>query len=240
MYIARFWQHIRINTTKVENLNRYENWLTAWCVKIKHQSTVPIHPSKPSGFWNRASILSPWFQASANFSYLKLFKSPQPLQSQQMAGFRTDEFPEELTTHQDPAKWVEQGYSMHFHAGPMFKINEFLMVIYSILCSWSTPHLSNNNNMHNKQSEQQTWTTATKQLLAKNTFSDLSLESWNPKYLEKKTVETAVQTTSPTIHRLFQVEKRSQEPTSMSTTSTFTASDVVAFSCSDLISPANL
>jgi len=52
-----------------------------------------------------------------------------------MAGFRTDEFPEEITTHQDPAKWFEQDCSMHFHAGPMFKINEFSMVIYSILCS---------------------------------------------------------------------------------------------------------
>ena len=81
-----------------------------------------------------------------------------------MAGFRTDEFPEEIITHQDPAKWFEQDCSMHFHAGPMFKINEFSMVIYSILCSWSTPHF--NNNMHNKQSKQQTWTTATKKLLA--------------------------------------------------------------------------
>ena len=101
-----------------------------------------------------------------------------------MAGFRTDEFPEEITTHQDPAKWFEQDCSMHFHAGPMFKINEFSMVIYSILCSWSTPHF--NNNMHNKQSEQQTSTTATKNSWQQNTKSDLSLESWNPKYLEKK------------------------------------------------------
>ena len=89
---------------------------------------------------------------------------------------------------------------------------------------------SNQSNKHQPQQQKNSW--------QQNTKSDLSLESWNPKYLEKKTVETAVQTTSPSRRRLFQVEKRSQEPTSMSTTSTFTASDVEVMgwvSCSNLI-----